>query len=63
MSVDYSEGAVMERLRQVSALTEFRTEFRLHGKIDYSPEGVERRLLEVQRALEACRALGLTEKV
>lgn len=67
MSVDYSPGALTERLRAMSALCDLRSERRLWAKIDYSPEAVTARLRQQAMLRRAClrfvavgRAAGLS---
>jgi hypothetical protein len=46
-TADLSPAAIEARLRAVSALADLHPDRRLHGKIDYSPEGIRARIVEV----------------
>ncbi len=49
-----SPEAVTERLREMSRLSDLRTENRLATKVDMSPEGVTRRLRRQSELRRAC---------
>lgn len=48
---------VEARLREASRLSDLSASTRLHAKLDLSPEGVRRRLMEASDLLDACNAL------
>lgn len=54
---DYSTAAVTARLREVSRLSDLRTENRLAYKIDMSPPAVTRRLRTVSMLRRSCLTL------
>ena len=49
--------AIEARLREASRISDLSAERRLDAKIDLSPEGIRKRLLEVSELLDACHAL------
>lgn len=49
--------AIEARLRETSRLSDLSASKRLETKIDLSPEGIRKRLLEVSELLDACHAL------
>jgi len=62
MSVDLAPEAVLARLRCASDLSDLRADRRLDAKLDMSPEGIERRLMEVSELLALCTALGAARR-
>ena len=52
--VDMSPEAVTERLREMSRLSDLRTENRLATKVDMSPAAVARRLRRQSELRRAC---------
>ncbi len=56
MKVDYREGSVTERLREVERLR--RQVHRTRPRVDMSESAVSQRLREVERLRRLCLALG-----
>lgn len=55
--LDMSQGAITERLRIASALSDLTAERRLDAKLDMSPSGITKRLREASDLLDLCRKL------
>lgn len=62
MSIPMDPESVSTRLRLASELSDLRTEHRLDAKLDMSPQGITRRLHEVDRLRRACRRLASLTK-
>ena len=62
MSVTDPPDVILARLEAVARATDLHPEKRLHAKIDYSPEAIERRLRTVEALRRACLALSPSSK-
>lgn len=56
MSADYSPGAIIERLRAMSAQSDLRSERRLECKVSYAPEALAQRLRQQAMLRRSCLA-------
>lgn len=57
MSVAMTPSAITQRLKKVAELTDFRSELRLHPKIDLSPRAITCRLRQAAALQIACARL------